>query len=404
MLKNCEICSKSKDLKNVLNLGNLPLVDDLIKINSKKKNYLFKTEILFCSKCITAYQKFNVRKKRLFPSSYHYRSRMTDDVIKGIKSLVSDSKKYIGNLKNKVVLDIGCNDGSLLDQFKKENCKTIGVEPTNAALDAKNRGHFIYKTYFDNEIVKKLNKKFKKIDIITFTNVFAHIENLPELIKNLKKILSHDTYLIIENHYLGSILKKKQFDTFYHEHPRTYSLTSFIKISKLLELKILNYSFPSRYGGNIRVVLKRRVKKKIKYDKKLINQEKKFINPFYFLNKSINNWKKNKIEQLKKLKKTYGRLSAKAFPGRASIIIKILGVDSETIQEVFEKPNSKKIGFYVPGTRIPIKSDKVFEKKISKLKIIINLAWHIKKEIRKYLKKMQFKGKIINIIDTKDFE
>ena len=329
---------------------------------------------------------------------------MTDDVIKGIKSLVSDSKKYIGNLKNKVVLDIGCNDGSLLDQFKKENCKTIGVEPTNAALDAKNKGHFIYKNYFDNEIVKKLNKKFKKIDIITFTNVFAHIENLPELIKNLKKILSHDTYLIIENHYLGSILKRKQFDTFYHEHPRTYSLTSFIKISKLLELKILNYSFPNRYGGNIRVVLKRRVKKKIKYDKKLINQEKKFINLFYFLNKSINNWKKNKIEQLKKLKKTYGRLSAKAFPGRASIIIKILGVDSETIQEVFEKPNSKKIGFYVPGTRIPIKSDKVFEKKISKLKIVINLAWHIKKEIRKYLKKMRFKGKIINIIDSKDFK
>ena len=70
-------------------------------------------------------------------------------------------------------------------------------------------------------------KKFKRIDIITFTNVFAHIENLGELISNIRKLINKDTILVIENHYLGSIIEKKQFDTFYHEHPRTYSFTSF---------------------------------------------------------------------------------------------------------------------------------------------------------------------------------
>ena len=62
-----------------------------------------------------------------------------------------------------------------------------------------------------------------------FTNVFAHIEDLKNLLKNLGLILSENTVLIIENHYLGSIIKKNQFDTFYHEHPRTYSLKSFEK-------------------------------------------------------------------------------------------------------------------------------------------------------------------------------
>ena len=71
-----------------------------------------------------------------------------------------------------------------------------------------------------------------KIDLICFTNVFAHIENLNELLKNLKALINKDTVLIIENHYLGSILKKNQFDTFYHEHPRTYSLKSFSFIAK----------------------------------------------------------------------------------------------------------------------------------------------------------------------------
>ena len=72
-----------------------------------------------------------------------------------------------------------------------------------------------------------LIQKIKKIDFITFTNVFAHIENLTELIKNIKLISSKETKVIIENHYLGAIFKNSQFDTFYHEHPRTYSLSSF---------------------------------------------------------------------------------------------------------------------------------------------------------------------------------
>ena len=57
--------------------------------------------------------------------------------------------------------------------------------------------------------------------------MFAHIEDLNSLINNLRKLVSDETYLIIENHYMGAVIKKNQFDTFYHEHPRTYSATSF---------------------------------------------------------------------------------------------------------------------------------------------------------------------------------
>ena len=77
-------------------------------------------------------------------------------------------------------------------------------------------------------VISLEDSKKNKIDLITFTNVFAHIDNLNLLILNLKKVLSKNTTIIIENHYMGSVLQKNQFDTFYHEHPRTYSLKSFI--------------------------------------------------------------------------------------------------------------------------------------------------------------------------------
>ena len=85
-------------------------------------------------------------------------------------------------------------------------------------------------------------------------------------------------------------------------------------------------------------------------------------------------------------------------------MIKLLNINEKVISEVYEKPNSKKIGHYLPGTSIPIKSDNKFLNKINKIKIIINLAWHINKEIRIYLRKMGYKGKIIDILETKDFK
>ena len=210
--------------------------------------------------------------------------------------------------------------------------------------------------------------------------------------------MSKNTLLVIENHYLGSVLDQKQFDTFYHEHPRTYSLQSFVQISKRMNANLLNYSFPKRYGGNIRVIISKLESKKIK----IIN-EVSFVKKFTLLRASIKKWKKRKKIELLKLSKKYGALSAKAFPGRASILIKLLNIDNDVLSEVYEKPKSKKIGHYIPGTLIPIKSDLELLKKINKLKIIVNLAWHIKFEIRNYLRKKGYKGKIVDILQTKDF-
>ncbi len=399
MTNSCEICNSKKYLVKLLDLGSLPLVDDLIKINSKKKNKLYKTQILYCKKCYTAYQKYNVKKKILFPDKYHYRSSLTNDVIMGMEGLVKDTKKFVKTYKNKVVLDVGCNDGTLLSRFKKEKAVTVGIEPTGAANEAKKKGHDVYKNYIDMKTVNRIKKKYEHIDIITFTHVFAHIDNLKYLISCVAKLMGKNTILVIENHYLGSVLDQKQFDTFYHEHPRTYSQRSFLEIAKKIKANLIHCSFPKRYGGNIRVVITKSKKNKIK-----IKNENFFFHKFTQLQSSMEKWKKKKKEELLSLSKKYGPLSAKAFPGRASILIKLLKINAKVISEVYEKPNSKKIGHYLPGTTIPIKSDNKFLQNKNKIKIIINLAWHINKEIKIYLRKMGYKGKIIDILDSKDFK
>jgi SAM-dependent methyltransferase len=377
--------------KIVLDLGSHPLCDDLVPIGSEVVTEEFHQLIGLCEVCLTAHQKVPVVKEKLFKSDYHYRAALTVDVIQGMNDL---AEQVINDLDSKsktvTVLDIGCNDGSLLGIFKnKYKCTTIGVDPTEAILESGNKIEYKFNEYFSRSTAEEIKKLPHVVDVITFTNVFAHIENLPELIENLKLLMNDSTKLVIENHYLGSILSKNQFDTFYHEHPRTYSLKSFEFIAKTIGLIITDVKFPSRYGGNIRVTME---KNGNEANLQLFNQlEFDFISRFELLQDRYNKWRNESQDILSSLLED-GPVYGKALPGRAVMLINSLKIDSRMMPAVFEKPNSPKINNFVPGSKIRILSDSEILKVNPKRMII--WSWHIIDEIAEYLDKLGYQGEI----------
>jgi hypothetical protein len=403
-IRACEVCG-NRDLSSVLDLGSHPMCDDLVPVGQNRVCREYPIEILFCAICVTAHQRFQVPKTDLFPASYHYRSRFTADVLQGMANLVDSCRVKFGDLDGKVVLDIGCNDGSLLTVFRKQGAVTIGLEPTDAALDAQAQGHVVLQDYLSETVADQIVASYGKPDFVVFTNVFAHIENLRGVVAALRRLMREETVLVIENHYFGAVLDHKQFDTFYHEHPRTYSLTSFVHIAKLLEVAVASVEFPSRYGGNIRVFLSANTNARL--DSKDIDvvllREQRFREQFNKLRKNVEEWRAKKGLAIQDEVRRHGKLRAKAFPGRAAILIKLMGFDENVISAVYEKPGSMKVGNYVPGTRIPILSDDELWSEADRSKPILNLAWHIPQEIREYLGAHDYTGRVIDIIDSSDF-
>jgi hypothetical protein len=398
-ITGCEVCSASS-LEPVLNLGLHPMCDDLVKIGEERICQEYPIEILYCSKCKTAHQRFQIPKEYLFPQTYHYRSRNTDDVLRGMQDLVTTCAQNVGDLAGKKVLDIGCNDGSLLGFFHQHGTITFGIEPTGAYADAQAAGHTVTHDYLTEKSAQSFVDKHGHPDIITFTNVFAHLEDLAQILQAIR-ILRHDkTCVVIENHYLGAVLKRKQFDTFYHEHPRTYSYGSFMKIAETMGMQIDLVQFPSRYGGNIRVVLKPQGAGPVAHDKseQITCIEDSFLNEFHDLAMEIKLWQKTKKAEIVQAVNLYGPLLAKAFPGRAAIPLKMLSLDETMIRAAYEKPQSGKIGHWIPGTRIPIVSDEALLGDHPEGSPILNLAWHIQAEIKAYMDKQGYHGEFINII------
>ena len=401
-IDRCEVCSNDH-LTPVLDLGLHPLCDDLVPVGDPRICREYPIEILFCENCRTAHQRFQIPKRELFPPSYHYRARFTADVLKGMASLVDACEERSGSLKDSTVLDLGCNDGSLLDFFRARGAKTLGVEPTDAAEEAEEKGHVIFRDYLSEELAETIAAAHGQPDFITFTNVFAHIENLREVIAALKRLSGAQTVVVIENHYLGAVLEGNQFDTFYHEHARTYSYTSFLHLAESLNVKVLSVEFPERYGGNIRVFFGHGDgETQARADIEL--RERRFPEKFKHLQQDVTRWRETRGRALREEVHRVGKLAAKAFPARAAILIKLLGLDEEQISAVYEKPGSLKIGHYVPGTRIPIRSDEELLALADQTRPLLNLAWHIPQEIRSYMAELGYTGSIVDILSKDEFE
>jgi SAM-dependent methyltransferase len=392
LLAGCEVCGSSY-ISPALDLGMHPLCDDLIPVGTDAQCQEYPIQIALCSNCLTAHQNVQVEKHTLFPVSYHYRARFTGDVLRGFDGLLDNIEATFGSVSGKSILDIGCNDGSLLLKARDRGARPFGIEPTSAALDAQQAGLPVINSYFDAASSAEVLSKISTPDFIVLTNVFAHIENLPAVLDALRPLLGEKTKLVIENHYLGSVIAGQQFDTFYHEHPRTYSATSFSFIAKSLNLDLENIVFPSRYGGNIRVTMGRG-SSSIADLSEVFAREMSFTQTLPAMAGVVERFSNDRQAILDAARSSDGKVYAKAFPGRSAILVKLLDLTQADVFACYEKPGSMKLGNYIPGTRIPIVSDAELPASADKL---LNLAWHIGAEIREY-----YSGRNIEIVDIFD--
>ena len=394
-INKCQISGK-RDLKSIISLGFLPPVNKMQKINKAQEEATFFPVDLVYSKSSKLVQLNTlVDKSILFPKEYPYTSSTTKVLRENFKELYKECTKIVKLNLNDLIIDVGSNDGNLLNNFKT-NHRVLGVTPENIGKIAIKKGINTLISYFDKKTSKYILNRFGKAKIITATNVFAHIENVNNLMGNVLRILKKDGVFITESHYLMPLLKELQYDTIYHEHLRYYSLLSLQYLFNKYNLSIFHAKKIPTHGGSIRVYAARKGSfKALGSVKKILSEEKKFLNWKNF-NKFKNNVVKAKIDLYKilnKIVKDKCKIYGIGAPSRASTLINYLGLTSEIIQNVCEVDGSYKIGNYMPGTSIPIISEKKLYSE--KPEYALLLSWHISKELILNLRKKGFKGKFI---------
>jgi hypothetical protein len=392
--QKCQFSNK-KDLKLIISLGYLPPVNEFLKINSiNSQSVFFPTDLVYSQSSKLVQLSTIVNKSIVFPKSYPYTSSTTKILRDNFAELFNECKKLIDFNSKDLIVDIGSNDGNLLSNFKK--IKRLGVTPENIGKLAIKKGIPTLLRYFDKNTANLIQKKYGKAKIITATNVFAHIDNITELMNNVLKVLKNDGVFVTESHYLMPLIKDLQYDTIYHEHLRYYSLTSLKNIFDKFKLEIIHAKEIPTHGGSIRVyVAKKNNYKKSKSIKKILNKEKKQLNRKKFLEfrEKVVASKLQLLTVIKKIKDKKKLIYGVGAPSRATTLVNYTGLTKEIVDCICEVNNSYKVGHYMPGTNIPVVSEKIIFKK--KPDYLLMLSWHIAKDLIKIFKKKGYKGKFI---------
>jgi len=409
---NCKSCGAQ--IKPFLDFGNMPIANAFYNLEDYKKQYFYRMKVCFCKKCF-CFQLLNIPKpKQMFHQKYAYFASTSKSMELHWKNLAKDLKNQNKNKKNKIIIDIGSNDGIFLKNFTNSKYWTpIGVEPSkNVANFSRKYGlKNIINDFFNYKLSLKILKKFRqKAQIITSTNTMHHIEDTNSVFKGVKNLLSEDGVFITEDPSLLEMIKKNSYDQIYAEHMYIWSAIALDQMAKKHGLFLYHIENNKVHGGCSRYFFchdnkfKRSIKCNLHIKKELamgLNKTKTYIN---FKDKSIHHSKK--INQLiQKLKKNGKTICCYTAPAKGTTLLNFSKLDIKLIDKIFDNTNFK-IGKYMPGNnKIPVYSTDEFRKE--KYDYVLMLAWNHKKVILKkehsYTKKIKAKWIIpmphINIIN-----
>ena len=120
------------------------------------------------------------------------------------------------------ILDIACNDGSQLDQFKRKGWKTFGVDPAENLFELSSIKHKVYCDYWNEKLSYKIKEKF---EVITAQNVFAHVDDTDSFLRSCSNVLHENGFVFIQTSQ-ADMIKNNEFDTIYHEHVSFFNTKS----------------------------------------------------------------------------------------------------------------------------------------------------------------------------------
>jgi len=244
-----------------------------------------------------------------------------------------------------------------------------------------------------------------KASLILATNMFAHMATIGEVVSGIEALLKDDGVFISETHYLLDVINGGQFDTIYHEHLRTYSLKSLIKLFSYYNFTVTDVERGSRYGGNIRVHVtkgkNRPVSESVASLLKLEEESGLYkLETYKKFSDRVKKAKKDFLNFLVETEKSGKHIVANSCPGRCVTLLNYYGVDSDWIPYIAEQPASLKLGMFLPGKRIPVVNNEILIKE--QPDYVILLAWHYQKPIMEQLKARGLKSDFI--IPLPDFK
>jgi len=330
--------------------------------------------ILFCKECSLVQTDSIIDADKLF-RDYRYMSSVgLSGHFEGVAKLLKDRFKLD---EDSSVVEIGSNDGVLLEPFSKLGIDVAGFEPAvNISQIASDKGLVVINDYFNLTNAKEYVLE-SSIDLVISNNCFAHIADIKSVVEGIKYVLKEGGYFVFEVSYLKDLIEKIQYDNIYHEHIYYYSLSALAYLFDLFGMTIVDYDFIPIHSGSIRVcVINRDVIEPQKVSNLLIKEDFVGMTKYEWF-KDFGNKVKAHVEMvkdtIKKLKEDGATIVGYGASGRANMLCNICDITNEDVDFIVDE-SPERVNRFIAGKEIPIVGPEALDGK--DIDYVVVFAWN----------------------------
>ncbi len=356
----CRACGR-QDLKPVLSLGEVPLANALLQadeLGRPEKKYPL--DLVFCPNCALAQITVTVSPDELF-REYVYFSSYSDTALenaRGIAARLVSSRRL--NTQS-LVIEIGSNDGYLLQHYRQHNVPVLGIEPArNIAQKARERGIDTLDEFFGLDLAQRLAARQVRADVIHANNVLAHVADLNGVVAGIGLLMKPGGVAVIEVPYVRDLVDKVEFDTIYHEHLCYFSVTALQDLFQRHSLSLVDIEHLPIHGGSLRLFVQHhevaatmdtaKVSRWLATESDLGMDKEAFFQAF---GERVANLRQALVAELRRLKDAGYRIAAYGASAKGTTLLSYCGIGSETLDFVVDRSPVKQ-GLFTPGSHLPI--------------------------------------------------
>jgi hypothetical protein len=382
-LTACRLCGSS-DLTPYLDLGMQPLADAFVT-DRNAAEISYPLVVLQCGSCGFSQLSIVVHDQELFAADYPYEASTTPGGVEHFAALAKDAVARLGLAPGAIAIDVGANDGVLLSGLKAAGLRAVGIEPVERlAIAAGERGFDVVPSFFSGAAISVALQVAEagQADLITATNVFAHIDDLHTFMGLVNQTLRPDGTLLIESPHLLRLVQHCEWDTIYHEHLSYLTIVPLIPFFAQHGFEIFDMLHTGIHGGSIRLFVGRinqhtvspRVYQAV--DEEWAEQIGSLRTLEQFA-ESVDRAQDSLRHLIWSLRREGARIAGVSAPAKGMTLVNATGIGPQL--EFLTERGAAKLGRFAPGSRLEVLPDEALVERGVTHALI--LAWNFGQEI-----------------------
>jgi methylation protein EvaC len=356
----CASCGNT-DLYEIIGFGNLPLAGCFPKQEERTSIKRYPLSLVICEQCHLVQTDSVISADVLF-KDYRYLSSI--GLTPYFTSVAEMYKKRFGLTGESNILEIGCNDGVLLEPLMNLGLNPVGIDPAeNVTKVAGGRGCCVVTDYFDS-ITAKEHFQQDSQHLVIANNCFAHIDDIHSVIEGVKWVLRDDGQFVIEVHYLKNLIEGLQYDFIYQEHLYYYTLSALVNLFRSHGMTVVDVEDTPVHSGSIRVYVAKGITDlPASVTARIREEETEGLTSILGL-KTFRERVLEHLRSLKNLLKTCKENGKKVVgygaSGRGNMLVNVCGITQDLVNYVVDE-SPERVNRFIGGVNIPVVEKSVLD-------------------------------------------